>query len=235
MILKKWEKLPAYMQTDEVRPYYEALRKKRVGIVLKRCFDIVFSIVLLVLLIIPMLIIGVMVCIDSPGGPLYIQERITTYGKKFKILKFRTMTSNRAKAGSSITMGDDARITSVGKKLRNIRLDELPQLVNVLLGDMSFVGTRPEVEKYVKQYTNEMYATLLLPAGITSEASIRYKNEAQYLEGASSEEEIDEIYVNKILPEKMVFNLESVIRFKFLREILTMIRTVLAVLGKNYG
>ena len=141
------------------------------------------------------------------------------------------MVSNADKIGTQVTVGNDSRITKVGKKLRHIRLDELPQLIDVLQGTMSFVGTRPEAVKYVEQYKPEYMATLLMPAGITSEASIRYKDEDKLLSAA---DDVDRVYVEEVLPAKMVWNLESIRRFNFLREILTMFRTVAAVLGRNY-
>ena len=230
-MLKKWEDLPDFMQTDEVRPYWEILYKKRGQLVLKRIFDLVAAIILLILLTIPIVIIAICIKIDSKGPVLYRQERVTKYGKHFRIHKFRTMVSNAEKIGTAVTTGNDSRITKVGAKLRKLRLDEFPQLFDVISGNMSFVGTRPEAVKYVEQYKPEYNATLLLPAGITSEASIRYKDEDKLLDAATN---VDETYLNEVLPAKMVWNLKSVMRFSFFREILTMIRTVLAVLGKNY-
>ena len=230
-MLKKWEDLPDFMQTDEVRPYWEILYKKRGQLVLKRIFDLVAAIILLILLTIPIVIIAICIKIDSKGPVLYRQERVTKYGKHFRIHKFRTMVSNAEKIGTAVTTGNDSRITKVGAKLRKLRLDEFPQLFDVISGNMSFVGTRPEAVKYVEQYKPEYNATLLLPAGITSEASIRYKDEDKLLDAATN---VDETYLNEVLPAKMVWNLKSVMRFSFFREILTMIRTVLAVIGKNY-
>lgn len=231
MVLRKWEDLPEFMRTPEVRPYWEILNKKRGQLVLKRCFDFVVALILLIILAIPMAIIAVMIKVDSKGPVLYRQERVTTYGRHFRIHKFRTMVSNADKIGTAVTVGNDSRITNVGAKLRHLRLDELPQVFDVLQGTMSFVGTRPEAVKYVERYKPEYNATLLMPAGITSEASIRYKDEDKLLNAA---DDVDEVYVNEVLPAKMVWNLESVRRFRFLREILTMFRTVFAVLGKDY-
>ncbi len=230
-MLKKWDDLPDFMRVPEVRPYWEVLNKKRGQLVLKRVFDFVVALILLILLAIPMTVIAVMIKMDSPGAVFYRQERVTTYGKHFRIHKFRTMVSNADKIGTAVTVGADPRITKVGAKLRHLRLDELPQLFDVITGDMSFVGTRPEAVKYVEQYKPEYNATLLMPAGITSEASIRYKDEDKLLNAAS---DVDEVYVNQVLFEKMKWNLESIRRFRFLREIITMFRTVFAVLGKEY-
>ena len=230
-MLKKWDDLPDFMRVDEVRPYWEILDKKRGQLVLKRVFDLVVSIILLVILGIPMGIIAVLIKRDSEGPVFYRQERVTTYGRHFRIHKFRTMVSNADKIGTAVTVGNDSRITKVGARLRGHRLDELPQVLDVICGDMSFVGTRPEAVKYVERYKPEFNATLLMPAGITSEASIRYKDEDKLLNAA---DDVDEVYVNEVLPAKMKWNLESIRRFRFLREILTMFRTVFTVMGKDY-
>jgi len=231
-MLRKWENLPDFMRIPEVRPYWEKLNKKRGQLVLKRAFDFVVALLLLVLLAIPMLIIAVMIKLDSPGEVFYRQERVTTYGKHLKIHKFRTMVSNADKIGPAVTVNGDSRITKIGVKLRHLRLDELPQIFDILEGTMSFVGTRPESVKYVTEYKPIYRATLLLPAGITSEASIRYKDEADLLDVAVND--VDRFYLDQILPKKMKWNLETVEKFNLLREILTMFRTVLAVLGKDY-
>ena len=230
-MLRKWDDLPAYMRVPEVRPYWEALNKRRGQLALKRTFDVVVAFVLLNILAIPMLIIAILIKLDSPGPVFYMQERVTTYGKKFKIHKFRTMVNNADKIGNSVTVSGDNRITKVGSKLRSLRLDELPQVIDILEGTMSFVGTRPEVTKYVKQYKPEYYATLLMPAGVTSEASIRYKNENELLDAA---DDVDKVYMEQVLPEKMKWNLKSVKKYSFFKDIATMFRTVFAVLGKDY-
>lgn len=231
MRLRKWEDIPEFMRCEEVKPYYDALSHKRIQLFCKRLFDIVIAIILLVLLAIPMLIIAIMIKLDSKGPVFYRQERVTTYGRHFRIHKFRTMVNDADKIGTAVTVGGDARITKVGSKLRNLRLDEMPQLIDVLIGDMSFVGTRPEAVKYVDAYTKEMNATLLLPAGITSEASIRYKDEAKLLDAA---DDVDKVYIEDILPAKMKYNLDSIKFFSFGGDIVTMFRTVAAVLGKEY-
>ena len=231
-MLKEWNDLPEFMRTPEVKPYWEVLRRRRGQIILKRIFDLFVAAVFFMILAIPMAVIAVIIKAEDPGPVLYRQERVTTYGQRFRIHKFRTMVVNADKIGTAVTVGDDPRITKIGKKLRRFRLDELPQLIDVLQGNMSFVGTRPEAVKYVELYKPEYNATLLLPAGITSEASIRYKDEDKLLNTA---DDVDKVYIEKVLPAKMVWNLESIKRFRFLREILTMLRTVLAVLGKDYG
>lgn len=230
-MLRKWEELPDFMRTDEVRPYYEILKKRPFSLILKRIMDIIGGFILLIILAIPMVIISVMIMLDSEGPVFYRQERVTAYGKRFKIHKFRTMVRNADKIGSAVTVGNDSRITKIGAKLRGSRLDELPQVIDLLSGNMSFVGTRPEAVKYVEKYEPEYMATLLLPAGITSEASIRYKDEAKLLDAA---DDVDKVYLEEVLSGKMKYNLESIKNFSFLSEIATMFRTVFAVLGKNY-
>lgn len=214
------------MQIPEVREYYEILSKRKKSLIVKRVFDLVISFILLIIAAAPMIVIAAAIAIDSPGGIFYRQERVTAYGKRFMIHKFRTMVVNADTIGTQVTARNDSRVTKIGKFLRKYRLDELPQLIDILIGDMSFVGTRPEVVKYVKAYTKEMRATLLLPAGVTSEASICYKDEADLLSGA---EDVDRIYIEKVLPGKMEYNLESIRRFGLFRELKTMIRTVIAV------
>ena len=231
MRLKKWTELPERMQTPEVRTYYDVLLNKRGGLFLKRVFDLLVSAVMLIVLSPVFLVLAALITADSPGGVLYRQTRVTAYGKMFRIHKFRTMVANADRVGSQVTVSGDARVTKVGHVLRRYRLDELPQLIDILQGNMSFVGTRPEVPKYVEQYTDEMWATLLLPAGVTSEASIRYKDEARLLDTAA---DVDETYVKQVLPGKMRYNLDSMCRFSFWGDIRTMFRTVLAVLGKEY-
>lgn len=230
-MLKKWEELPPFMRTEAVRPYYEKLQKKRVSLVVKRIFDFTVSSVMLVILSPALLVLAVLIKRDSKGPVFYRQERITQYGRKFRIYKFRTMVVNADRIGSLVTVGEDPRITKIGNRLRGCRLDELPQLINIWKGEMTFVGTRPEVEKYVKEYSPEMMATLLLPAGVTSEASIRYKDEAELLDAA---EDVDKVYVDRVLPGKMKYNLNSIKHFSLVNEMATMFRTVFAVLGKEY-
>lgn len=225
--MRKWEDLPEFMKCDEVKEYYNILSRKKVSLILKRGFDLVAGVGVLVVTAIPMLVIGIKIATESEGGVFYRQERVTIYGKKFKIHKFRTMVANADKIGSAVTVSGDNRITPTGAFLRKYRLDELPQVFDILSGNMSFVGTRPEVVKYVKKYKPEYFATLLLPAGITSEASIKYKDEAELLDAA---EYVDEVYITKVLPEKMKYNLSSIRKFSFLGEIATMIKTVFAVL-----
>ena len=202
------------------------MRKKQY-IKKKQYLDIYLSLMAFIFLSPVFLAVVIVIKLDSPGPVFFKQKRVTQYGRCFQILKFRTMVQDAEKLGSQVTVSGDSRVTRVGSVLRRFRLDELPQLVNVLMGDMSFVGTRPEVVKYVKCYTEEMRATLLLPAGITSRASICYKDEGELLENA---EDVDKVYIDQVLPGKMKYNLEDISGFSLGREIMTMVRTVFAVL-----
>lgn len=230
MRMISWEKLPPQMQTEAVKPYYEILQKKQISLIFKRSFDIVVSFIMLLILSPVFLVLAIAIKLDSKGPVFYRQVRVTQYGKEFRIFKFRTMVNNADKIGSQVTVGGDNRITRVGKVIRECRLDEIGQLLNILGGSMTFVGTRPEVPKYVEKYTSEMWATLLLPAGVTSEASIRYKDEAALLDAA---EDVDATYIQDVLPGKMKYNLRSIQEYSFFKDIETMFQTVFAVVEKN--
>lgn len=229
-MIKKWENLPDNMKIKDVKKYYDILKTKKSSLVLKRIFDLVVAITLLILILPVFIVISVAIKIDSKGPIMFRQVRVTQYGKHFRIFKFRTMVNNADKMGTQVTTKNDIRVTEVGKVLRKLRLDELPQLLNIITGDMTFVGTRPEVLKYVEKYTDEMRATLLLPAGVTSKASIHYKDEEELLENA---EDVDEIYINEILPEKMKYNLKNIEEFSLYNDIKIMFRTVGTVLSKQ--
>lgn len=226
MIIKNWEKLPENLRKDEVHIYYERLRKKSFSLILKRLFDVIMSLILILILSPVLIIISIIIKKEDGGSVFYRQVRITQYGKEFKIFKFRTMVEGADKIGSLVTRDEDVRITRVGRALRKYRLDELPQLFNILIGDMTFVGTRPEVPKYVERYTDEMMATLLLPAGVTSEASIMFKDEDKFI---SKEIDVDKVYVEEILPKKMEYNLNQLKNFSIGHEILLLLKTVKAV------
>lgn len=230
-MLKKWDDLPAEMRTEAVKKYYDALKKKRAALFFKRVFDVLVSFLMLLLLSPVFLLLAIAIKIDSKGPVFYRQVRVTQYGRRFRIFKFRTMVQNADKIGSLVTVGNDARVTRVGRLIRKCRLDEICQLIDVFRGTMTFVGTRPEVPKYVEAYSDEMMATLLLPAGVTSEASIYYKDEDALLLGA---EDPDLVYTKEILPAKMRYNLLSIKQFGFFRDIGVMVKTVFAVLGKEY-
>ena len=231
MILKKWEDLPEELRTEAVRPYYDILKQKQGSLIVKRVFDVVVSALMLIVLAPVFLILAIAIKLDSPGPVFYRQVRVTQYAKEFRIFKFRSMVSNADQIGSQVTVSGDSRVTRVGKFIRKCRLDEVCQLIDIFRGTMTFVGTRPEVPKYVAAYTPEMMATLLLPAGVTSEASILYKDEAELLDQA---EDVDKVYIQQVLPGKMKYNLHSIEHFGFWSDIATMFRTVFAVLGKEY-
>lgn len=227
-MLREWSQLPSYMQTEELKPYYDVLNSKKMQLVIKRMFDLTLATGLTVLLLPSMVVISILIKFDSEGPVLYRQKRITACGKSFRIHKFRTMVKNADTIGASVTIKGDSRVTHIGSLLRKTRLDEIPQLIDVLRGDMSFVGTRPESPKYVMKYKPEYYATLLMPAGITSEASIAFKDEAEML---ANTKDVDEAYVSKVLPLKMQYNLDYIQQFSCIGDVKTMIRTVLAVAG----
>ncbi|WP_303841275.1 sugar transferase [Selenomonas ruminantium] len=223
MILRKWEDLPKEMQNEQVRPYYDYLAKHKMSLAAKFLLDKVLAVILLLVLSPIFLVIAVWIKCDSAGEVFFRQERVTRYGEKFRIYKFRTMVKNAESLGSQVTTNADMRVTKVGKKIRACRLDEIPQLINILKGEMSFVGTRPEVPRYVEHYTKEMYATLLLPAGVTSEASIEYKDEEQLLAEANN---ADEVYISTVLPEKMRWNYKGLTKQGVLEDIKIMLQTL---------
>ncbi len=230
MKLIKWEELPPEMQIDSVRKYYDILAKRKGSLIIKRIFDIVCSLIMLVILSPVFLILAIAIKLDSPGPVFYRQERVTQYGRRFRIHKFRTMVQFADK-GSQVTVNNDSRVTGVGKFIRKCRLDEIAQLLDTISGTLTLVGVRPESPRFVAGYTEEMMATLLLPAGVTSLASIYYKDEAELLDGA---EDTDKVYIEKILPGKMYYNLKGIEQFSFWGDIRVMFMTVFAVLGKHY-
>ena len=230
-MLKKWDKLPENLKNEEIKKYYEILSHKKIQLFLKRIIDIIGSLILLILLSPILIVMAILIKLDSKGPVFYRQERVTTYGRIFKIFKFRTMVQNADKIGSLVTLGEDPRITKIGKIIRKFRIDEFPQVINILIGDMSFVGTRPEVKKYVDPYTDEMKATLLMPAGVTSTASIKYKDEDEIISTYLNKgEKVDDIYINRVLPEKMKCNLEYITKFSIFYDIKICIQTVIEVL-----
>ena len=226
--MRKWNELPEFMKNEEVKKYYNILQKKKASLMLKRIFDIIVSILMIILLSPVLIAVSIWIKLDSKGPVFYRQERITQYGRGFRIFKFRTMVTGADKIGTLVTTKNDSRITRVGEKIRKCRLDEIPQLFNILFGDMSFVGTRPEVKKYVDVYTDEMMATLLLPAGVTSLASIQYRDEDEILAKYVDEEHsVDEVYVEKILPDKMKYNLKYLKSFSIVEDIVLCVKTVI--------
>lgn len=231
-MLKRWTDLPENMRNEKVKKYYRILSKKKAALRVKRMADVFLAFIFLIFLSPLMLFVAVWIKLDSRGPVFYRQERVTQYGRRYRIFKFRTMVSGADRKGPLVTEKSDSRITKVGNKLRKLRLDEVPQIFNILSGDMTFVGTRPEVPKYVDRYSEEMMATLLLPAGLTSSTSIAYKDEDEIIAEYQTKgmTDVDEIYVKHILPDKMKYNLDYIRTFGFFSDVKVMFRTVLAVL-----
>ena len=193
---------------------------------LKRIFDITLSLFGLILLLPFMLIIAILIKIDSKGPVFFKQIRVTKNGKEFKIFKYRTMRVGSDKY-SQITVGKDGRITKIGSFLRKYKLDEIPQLINVLIGDMSLVGPRPEVPKYVALYTDEQKEILKVRAGITDYASIEFSDENDLL---ASEEEPEKAYIEKIMPKKIELNKKYLSEVSILTDIKIILLTIKKIL-----
>ncbi len=230
-MLRKWEDLPENLKIPQVKTYYDALNKKRFSLFMKRIFDIFLAIFLIIATSPFMLVLAILIKLDSKGPVFYRQTRVTQYGEEFGIFKFRTMFLGADK-GSQLTIGKDSRITKIGRFIRKYKLDEIGQFFDVLRGKMTFVGTRPEVPVYVNEYTPEMLATLLLPAGITSQASIYYKDENKILDIA---DDADEMYINVVLPDKMKYNLDAIENFSLFNDIKIVVKTLFAICGKEYS
>ena len=215
MELRPWQLLPDEMRTKEVRKYYNILMKHRMWLEMKRVLDVIVAGIMLAVLIIPMGIIALAIRLDSPGPVFFRQARVTQYGRIFRIYKFRTMVDNASKLGAAVTVDNDSRITKVGAFLRKYRMDEFPQLFNILAGDMTLVGTRPEVPKYVKKYTKA------------------YKDEDKLLGEAVDEKSTDNIYLNEVLPAKMRYNLESMKHFGVKADAAVLWDTFTSVVGSE--
>ena len=219
--MRSWNKIPSPINNECSKRYYDHIKHKCFYRFLKRAFDIFASLFLLSLLFLPSLIIGLIIVFDSRGGMFFCQTRVGRYGKEFRIIKFRTMRKD-SEGDMHVTHKDDNRITKVGKFLRKTHLDEFPQLLNVFIGQMSFIGTRPEVPFFVNQYKDEYYATLLMRPGITSTASYSCDDEAKFMEEGNA----NEVYINKVLPYKMKFNLEDIEKLSIFRDIKILLKTV---------
>jgi lipopolysaccharide/colanic/teichoic acid biosynthesis glycosyltransferase len=216
------------MQNPETRGYFEMLQKHRGALAGKRIFDVAVSLVMLILLSPVLLVTAAAVKLDSHGPVFYRQVRVGRYGQDFRIFKFRTMVQDADKKGLAITVGEDPRITRVGRAIRKCRLDEFAQLLNVLNGTMSFVGPRPEVPKYVDAYTDAYLATLLVRPGVTAPSSIHFRNEDEIL--AASTDDPEKTYIEQILPTKMKLNLDYLDSISVWNDIKVMFQTVKAVL-----
>ena len=230
MKLRKWEQLPEDMRNEAVRPYYDILCKKKATLLIKRLFDVAASLLLLIVTSPMLAVTAIAIKLESEGPVMYRQVRKTSYGQDFRIHKFRSMYVGSDK-GYLLTTKNDSRITRVGAFIRKYKIDELGQLIDVLKGDMTFVGVRPQVQKYVDHYTDEMKATFLLPAGITSIASIYYRNENDLLLG---HEDPDELYLAEILPDKMKYNLLGIRNLSLRYDLKIILMTVLTVFGRDY-
>lgn len=229
MLPKQFEKLPKNMQNEAVKPYFEVLKKRRGTMFFKRFLDLLIAFIVLLILSVVMIPAAIAVKLSSKGPVFYCQQRVGQFGKPFKMFKFRTMVVNADK-GSQITVGDsDPRITKVGKILRLSRIDEFPQLINVLKGDMGLVGTRPEVQHYVDYYSDEMMATLLVRPGMVSEASIEFRWENDLLEKA---EDAEKMYIEEILPAKMKYNLLYTKDLTIGKDVVVLLRTVGCIFHK---
>lgn len=207
MSRERFQVLPKLTQDEYIEKYAKILKSKRFSRFLKRIFDITFSVIAIIIFILPMILIALVVAFTSSGGPFFVQARVGINGEKFSMIKFRTMTKARSSKALELTVENDARITKIGKILRKMRLDELPQFFNIFLGQMSFVGPRPEVRQYVDEYTGEMMATLLIRPGMAGLAQIEFSNESEIL---AKSENPQEFYVNEILPQKCRTNLEYI-------------------------
>lgn len=189
----------------------------------KRIFDIVAALVVFIMLLPVFLIISVFIKIGSKGPVFYLQTRVGKDGRDFKIYKFRTMYTGSDKSGLLTVGGNDSRITSTGRFLRNYKLDEFPQLINVLIGDMSLVGPRPEVRKYVNLYTPEQQTVLSVKPGITDYASIEYSLENELLAKANDPEKE---YITVIMPAKLLLNMKYIGERSFLVDIKILLATI---------
>jgi lipopolysaccharide/colanic/teichoic acid biosynthesis glycosyltransferase len=204
------------MFTPAVQPFRERLLEHKADLTLKRSFDILISIICIIILI-PLYIVTIFaVKLSSKGPAFFLQTRVGKDGKLFNILKFRTMvteTSNK----STLTVGnDDPRITPIGNFLRTSRIDEFPQFLNVLKGDMSIIGVRPEIPHYFEYFKQEDYATLLIRPGMTSPASIKYRHENEMLKNS---EDPEKKYIEVILPEKMGVNRDYIWNYSFKNDV----------------
>ena len=225
MSLAAYEQLPQWMKDSISRQAWLELDGKRWQLSMKRLMDLMGALGLLIILV--PVTGGIVLALASQGdGPiLFRQTRIGRYGKPFTILKFRTMSPGSQRKGG-LSVAGDQRVTPLGRVLRRYRLDELPQLVNVLRGEMSLVGPRPELPEFVQAYTPQMRSTLLLPVGMTSRASIRFRDEAKYLSVQNSQE----VYLKRILPEKMAWNVDYLKNFSLIEDIKILLETLQCVM-----
>ena len=194
---------------------------------MKRLFDVTFAVLGLIALIPLFAVVAILIRLTSPGPVFFRQARVGRNLKPFRIYKFRTMTVDSPNRGPSVTAHGDSRVTRLGRFLRKSKIDELPQIINVLVGEMSFVGPRPEVEEYVKEYPVEFQKILVNRPGMTDLASIEFRNESELLQNAGN---VEELYISEILPVKLKYNLEYLENQSLRYDILLILRTLGAVL-----
>ena len=214
-------------KNDRPMDIADVLARRKPQLIAKRAMDIVLSACALAVLWPLLLLIALAIWIDDPGPVFYRQVRVGRNGKTFRIFKFRSMVMDADKKGLAITVGRDSRITRVGAVLRKTKLDELAQLLNVLLGQMSFVGPRPDVPKYVELYTPYQRQVLLVRPGITDYASIAYRNENDLLAGAPNPETM---YIEQIMPDKIELNMKYLREISPLADIRLILKTIVAVI-----
>ncbi len=215
------------MKNEYTLRCWQELEKRKAALAAKRLFDVAASAVILLILSPLMLLLALAVKLDSPGPVFYRQVRVGRYGRDFRIFKFRTMVQDADQIGPPLTMGQDPRVTRVGRMIRRCRLDEFSQLLNVLGGSMSLVGPRPEVRRYVDAYAPEYLATLLIRPGVTAPSSIAFKDEEKILR---SSEDPERVYVEQILPPKMALNLKYLREISLPGDIKILFQTVAAVI-----
>ena len=214
-------------QVNAESDFDSLLRKKKFSLFLKRCFDITASAFGLLVLAVPFLIIAIIIKVTSKGPVFFRQVRVGKNGKEFRIFKFRTMVADAEKKGMQITVGADSRITGIGKFLRKTKVDELPQLINVFIGQMSFVGPRPEVPRYVAMYSDYQRNILRIKPGITELASIVYRDENEVL---AQSEDPEKTYIEDIMPKKIRLNIEYMKKLGFWYDLKLIFMTFAAIL-----
>ena len=214
------------MKNEYTLRYWRELEQRRASLAAKRLFDVAASAAILLVLSPFLLLLALAVKLDSPGPVFYRQVRGGRYGRDFRIFKFRTMVQDADRIGPPLTMGEDARVTRVGRVIRRFRLDEFSQLLNVLGGSMSLVGPRPEVRRYVDAYTGEYLATLLIRPGVTAPSSIAFKDEDKILRSGGDPERV---YLEKILPPKMELNLKYMEKISLFGDIRILFQAVAGV------
>lgn len=203
------------------------LKKKKPALFFKRIFDIVASFFGLTFLLIPFILVAIGIKVTSKGPVFFRQVRVGKNGKEFRIFKFRTMVVDAEQKGLQITVGQDSRITKIGHILRKTKMDELPQLINVFIGQMSFVGPRPEVPHYVEMYNEYQRNVLRIKPGITELSSIIYRNENEVLDASDNPEQT---YINEIMPKKIEINMEYIQKMNVFYDIGLILKTFIAIL-----